>query len=231
MKKRHSYSTRRHRLRRRRGGGKGSAAGLRQRPRWSLVSLSGSALHDLFSTRHREGEGERAHKRERERKESDRPRRPGMEYRNFNIKQRAIECRSNLPGKRSPYQSGQRMDGTGASSGAGAGGRLSQLLQFVSTLVICICSFPPQLPNEVRARVGVGGSMAKGERARGWARGRRAGGWREGAGAKSGSQMTHSWTRGRTCALYTMATSFKWVVLITEPLNLHTRWWRISWKM
>ena len=61
----------------------------------SLVSPSGAALHDLFSTRRRR-EGEGAYKREKEREEG-----AGIEYRNFNIKQRAVECRSNLPGKRS----------------------------------------------------------------------------------------------------------------------------------
>ena len=67
----------------------------------SLVSPSGAALHDLFSTRRRR-EREGACKREKEREErAGTEEGAGIEYRNFNIKQRAVECRSNLPGKRS----------------------------------------------------------------------------------------------------------------------------------
>ena len=69
----------------------------------------------------------RAYKRERPTE------RPGIEYRNFNIKQRAIECRSILPGNRSSH--GTRI------------GLTPKPIQFVSTRPICICSFHPGLPN------------------------------------------------------------------------------------
>ena len=98
----------------------------------SLVSLSGAALHDLFSTRRRR-EGEGAYKREKEREGERRERELNIEI--------SISSSEQLNADRISRENGHH-----AGGGCSGCARAPQLLQFVSTLSthpICICSFLP----------------------------------------------------------------------------------------
>ena len=163
MKNRHSYSTTRHRRR----GASAAAATVVESVR-SLVSLSGAALHDLFSTRRRR-EGEGAYKREKER-EGEREEGAGIEYRNFNIKQRAVECRSNLPGKRSSRR--------GRASAAGARPSSSNLCP------LCPLTQFAYVPSSPTFWLSKGTRALASRRSKGWidggrGRGDRESGWNE----------------------------------------------------